>query len=527
MARSRWLMRSAALFFGALPSLAFPEPGLWIAGFVGLVPLLLSVITALTRREAAARSWLGGIGFFISAHHWLFPKVGPFIVAIGLVLGLSWIPAGVLAHAILAGARRPWRWSASLLLVPSAWVGTEFVRSWEGLGGPWGLLGAGQWQSPFLALAALGGVWLVSFALVAINLGLAAALMPRRRIRERILPAAAALLIAIAGAAYGLLQPDPQVSRTIRVGGVQTGDIKGHDSRFRAHLAATGSIEPGSVDLVVWGESSVGFDAEAVGGYLDRISGISRSLDADVLVNVDARRGGEGIFKSALLVGWDGPIDRYDKMRLVPFGEYIPLRPALGWLTSITDAANEDRRRGAALRTLRTAGISIGPLVCFESSFPDLSRALARLGADLIVVQSATTTFQNSWAPEQHASLAAVRAVESGVPVLHATLSGVSAAFDASGKQLLWFGTEQRGAYVVEVPLSGSSTFYARHGDWVPYLGFTLLSAPLLLVALKLASRRRRDHPATRTGNRPTAAAGDPDAAADPGGRSRALEAGA
>jgi apolipoprotein N-acyltransferase len=117
---------------------------------------------------------------------------------------------------------------------------------------------------------------------------------------------------------------------------------------------------------------------------------------------------------------------------------------------------------------LQPRGLTLGPLICFESSFPDLSRNLARLGADVIVVQSATTTFQSTWGPQQHASLAAVRAVESGRPVVQASIAGVSAAFDAEGRMLAWQPTTWRGAAVVDVPLSRDTTLYDRFGAWVP-----------------------------------------------------------
>ncbi|RSS94032.1 apolipoprotein N-acyltransferase, partial [Streptomyces sp. WAC05292] len=191
--------------------------------------------------------------------------------------------------------------------------------------------------------------------------------------------------------------------------------------------------------------------------------------------------GGEGIFKSSVLVGPGGPTgDRYDKMRLVPFGEYVPARSVLGWATSVGRAAGEDRRRGAAPVVMELpdgAGVRIGPLVCFESAFPDMGRHLVREGAGLLVAQSATSTFQESWAPAQHASLAALRAAETGRPVVHATLTGISAVHGPSGEPVgPRLPVSASTAEVYEIPLARGTTAYVRFGDWAVAASVLLLA---------------------------------------------------
>jgi apolipoprotein N-acyltransferase len=301
-----------------------------------------------------------------------------------------------------------------------------------------------------------------------------------------------AVAVFAAAAAWSAWRPQLAGSGHAVVAGVQPGIVEGPDARFRAHEQATLGLAPVRSDLVVWGESSVGFDPDARPGVVERVATAASAAGADVLVNVDARRGKGGILKTSLLVGPDGARGRYDKMRLVPFGEYIPLRLLLGWVTGLTPAAVEDRRRGVGLDVLRSGRLRVGPLVCFESAFPDLARELAVKGADLVVVQSATTTFQGSWAQAQHASLAAVRAVESGRSVVHTALSGVSAVYDPYGHRLAWLDADRRGIFVARAPVSTGTTPYVRWGDWVPYGSLAVLAGWALSRAVVALRHRRR-----------------------------------
>jgi len=489
--RGRWPRRGLAVLLGAPLALAFPRPSLWWLAFFGLAPLVALVRSAPSGREAAIAAWLGGAGFFFAVDSFVLPKVGPFAVPLALVLGATWLPWGWLAWWLLHGTPSPGRVLAALLLVPGAWVAGEYLRAWPGLGGPWGLLGASQWNQPaVLSLASVAGVWAVSFLLVAVNLGLAVALAGPPGVR---LAALGVPLLLLAGTlAYAAARPAPGAAGTVRVGLVQPGVIDQAEARFRASEAATPGLAGGRPDLVVWGESSVGRDPDRAD--LARLAAAARAAGAPLLVNVDAQHGGGGgIYKTSLLVGPDGRrLGSYDKMRLVPFGEYVPLRPLFGWVTRFTDAAAADRRRGTHLQVLHAGAVTLGPLVCFESAFPDLARSLAARGADLVVVQSATTTFQRSWGPDQHASLAAVRAVEAGRPVVQAALSGVSAAFDARGRRLAWRPAGWRGAVVVELPRSREATPYARWGDWLPRAS---CAAVALAALVALAGSRRGPRP--------------------------------
>lgn len=477
---SPWVRGPAALLAGALPALAFPAPGLGWFAHLALVPWLLLIRTARSPRRAALDGWLGGIGFVVAVHHWLMPSLHVFIVLLAALLGLLWAPWGLLVARLLGGAPTAPRAVAAVLVVPSGWLMIELVRSWEGLGGPWGLLGAsqGEW-GPALRVASVGGVWLVSLLVVAVNTGVALL------IADRAARTAAAVLVVVCGlavAAVAAWAPRPQSAGTVRIAVVQPGVVEGPGSvarRLDRGEELTRTLAGRGVDLVVWGESSIGAGAWQRPETARRLAELSRRVGADLLVNVDARQtdgsGRSGIFKSAVLVGPGGPTgDRYDKMRLVPFGEYVPARSLLGWATSVGKAAGEDRLRGdrRVVMTLPDGarGLRIGPLVCFETAFPDMSRRLVRDGAEVIVAQSATSTFQDSWAPAQHASLGALRAAENGRPMVHATLTGISAAYGPRGERVgRPLGTDASAAEVFDLPLARGETLYGRFGDWAVY----------------------------------------------------------
>jgi apolipoprotein N-acyltransferase len=485
----RLLGLAAGFCLGALPALAFPAPSWWWLAWVGLVPLLLVVCAAPTPCQAGARAWCGLAGYVLATQYWLLPSAGPLLVVLAAGLGTLWVPWGWATHRLLS--RRPLttrRTLAAVVVLPSVWVLAEAARAWPSLGGPWALLGASQWNQPAtLASASLGGVWLTSFLLVAANTAITGVIL-HHRVPER----AVALLVAVVCAALGpvwfMLGPAPPVSPTVRVALVQPGDIVDSTVREKAGQALTAALTGQRPGLVVWGESSVGVDLATHPEVMAELVDLSRRVEADLLVNVDAPAPTGGIYKSSVLVGPGGTLGEYRKVRLVPLGEYVPLRPLLGRLTRHTKAAAEDRRRGSGPVVLHAGSLAVGPLISFEALFSDLPRREVQLGAQLLVYQSSTSTFQGSWAQPQLASQAAVHAVEVGHSSVHTGLSGDSSAFDARGQELVWRPSSYRGATVVSVPLGSVTTVYQRLGDWVLACAFSVV-----VCAAAAATLRSRD----------------------------------
>jgi apolipoprotein N-acyltransferase len=504
-----WSVRRLMLLAGALPILSFPAANLEFLPWFGLVPGLLLIVRSPSAREGGIRAWWLGAGYLIAALYWMTPEIGPAVLLVGAAFGVLWVPFGVAAASLL---RPPVTWPralAALVVVPSCWLLTEWLRSWQALGGPWAVYGVSQWQHPaVLALAAVGGVWLVSFALVLANVAIVLVIGSLPKLGPGLRPGLALVGVAAGLASVGAgplafaLTPASPAVRQVTIAMVQPGIINNTvqrvdaSERLTAELSRSGGLGRVKPDLIVWGESSTAVDLTLARNHaqLQKMEALSRQDGADLLVNQDTTVPGQGQEKVGVLISPAGILGQYIKTRLVPFGEYIPFRQQLGWLTKISRAAPANMIPGTGAHLLYStdrAGepLPIGVLICFESAFPDMSRVDTDQGAQLIVYQSATSTFQGTWGPDQHASLGAVRAAETGRPVVQAALTGVTAAFDARGRLLAWMGQSSRGVVTVRLglPAASARTVYDRFGDYVPWSAL----AVVVLAALVMFANSR------------------------------------
>jgi apolipoprotein N-acyltransferase len=542
----RYPLRWLAFLSGGVPAvLVFPGPSLSYLAWFALVPGMVLFTRAPTTKEALARGWWFGAGYLIAILQWMTPEIGPGVVLIGAVFGFMWAPFSIAVNQLLRPPVSGPRALAALIVVPSCWLIPEWIRSYQGLGGPWGLYGASQWQHPaVLALAAVGGTWLVSVALLLANTGL---LLVLGALRPALLmgppPATAAAEPAARGAppipatagrialgalgvaafaaavgsgplAFALTAPFP-ADRQVTIALVQPGNVQNPTQRVNASEALTAEFSANAKlaaehpNLIVWGESSVADDLTFDHSLLSQIEKLSAQDHAEILASQDSTVPGPstspssgsdtttagGQEKVAVLVSPSGIQGRYVKTRLVPFGEYIPFRNQLGWLTDVSKAAPSNMIPGAGAHTLTVTTtpdgkpLMIGVLICFESAFPDMSRVETDQGAQVIVYQSSTSTFQGTWGPDQHGSLAALRAAETGRPVVQAALTGDSVAFDPRGRELAWLGQDGSGVVTVrlDLPAAADRTFYDKAGDYVMWTGVAVTG----LAALLLLMRRR------------------------------------
>jgi apolipoprotein N-acyltransferase len=486
------------LLAGALLVLAFPAANLEFLAWCGLVPGLALIRAAPTRREAVIRSWWFGTGYLLATMYWLAPNLGPGLLLVAIVLGFLWTAVGLAAWSLLRPPVTIRRALAALVVVPSCWLVTEWIRSWQGIGGPWAVLGASQWQHPaILGLAAVGGIWLVSFALVTANTGLLIAVVGKSPLVRAVGVAGAVVAILAGPVAFALTAPAP-TARPLTIALVQPGPGYGPAPRLAKNEALT-DAHAGRADLFVWGESSVGYDLASHGGLLAGVEQTARTAGAGILADQDALTPSGAHSKQATLIEATSVRGQYVKTRLVPFGEYIPFRPALGWLDKISRAAAQNVVAGTGAHVLTATlpdgkSLTFGPLICFESAFPDMSRVDTDNGAQVIIYQTSDSTFQASWAPAQHAALGALRAAETGRPAVQAALTGDSAAFDARGRLLAWAGTSYRGVLLVhmDLPIGTARTPYDQLGDYVAWLAVAVAAVAAPIGIARGRSERRQ-----------------------------------
>jgi apolipoprotein N-acyltransferase len=488
-------VRYAALVAGVLPALAFPAPNLEFVAWFGLVPGMLLMRSAPSAREAAARGWWFGTGFLLASLYWLSPNLGPGLLLVVAIIGALWTGFGAATWGLLRPPITTRRALAALAVVPSCWLVADWVRSWQGFGGPWAVYGASQWQHPaILALAALGGVWLVSFALVAANTGILIAIAAQPAGVRMIGAASAAVAIAAGPAAFALTAASP-VSRNVTVAVVQPAVVHNPTLSAYASQRLSAGLRHDHADLIVWGESSVAVDLSlpSSASRLRPLEALSAGDEAQLLVNQDSIVNGNHS-KVALLIGSNGIDGRYVKTRLVPFGEYIPFRQQLGWLTKISKAASQNMVPGTGAHVLKVTTqngppLTIGVLICFESAFPDMSRVDTDNGAQLIVYQTSDSTWQEGWewVQAQHAALGALRAAETGRPVVQAALTGDSVAFDARGRLLMWKGSSFRGVAVqrLGLPPVSARTLYDQLGDYVPWTAVAIAALAAIIALIR------------------------------------------
>jgi len=525
--KSAWLL---VLSSAILQVLVFPKPGLYYLSWVCLAPLIYAVLRA---READAAEllaeetfsylapasvgqafllgWVCGTVVYLGSCYWVFSVMhyyGGLSRAVSAVLLLLFslyvgLHQAVFAALVAWAARARAGYSRrALFLAPFLWVAVELLRTYL-VGFPWDLLGTTQVANTALSrIATLTGVYGLSFEIALVNAAFAAAFLVRPPRRRLMLAATMATAVFLQLTQYIELDRLPVDSHALLV----QQNVPIRESWQSAEyigllqsLDAISTIPPGSakVNLVVWPESPAPFFLND-DRFVSTISAIARRTNDFVVagsLGVRPAAGGENLlYNSAALVNPQGQIAaRYDKVHLVPFGEYIPLQRLLSFAQSLTREVGTFAR-GSDRWPLDAGAAKLGVFICYESVFPGEVRQFADHGAQVFVNISNDGWFGNSGAPEQHLNVARMRAIENERWLLRATNTGITASIDPFGRVVAQAPTGTRTTLLAPYSLRAETTFYTRYGDWFPCL-CAIISLVGLLFRRRLGAHMTQPQP--------------------------------
>jgi apolipoprotein N-acyltransferase len=487
--------------------------------------------------QAFLLAYCCGILWYAGTCYWIYNTMRQYggvgtVAALGLLLlfclylalyhGFFGLLIGLLANAPGGSGSKPSRSEGPnsftrrvLLLTPFVWVAVELGRT-RITGFPWDLLGISQVDNIALArISTVTGVYGLSFEIMVVNTALAAAFViggekGQRSGRRPLLLATIAAVAVLQGGRWIIPGPLPatqsarlvQANVPILQGGDWTkeyfeGTLRdlagvslnnpGHPATAQEQSGSISAAVPSHPDLIVWPESPAPFyTTDPV--FREAVSNIAREAQTWVLVgSLGVRNAGESperatqLYNSASLVSPGGEwVARYDKMHLVPFGEYVPFKRVFGFAGGLTKEVG-DFSAGTSRAPLQAGDSKLGVFICYESIFPDEIRQLAANGAEVLVNVSNDGWYGDSGAYAQHLKQARMRAVENSRWLLRDTNTGVTATIDPYGRVVSTIPRKIRAALDAPYALTNVTTFYTRHGDWFAYLCAIISVAGLLL----------------------------------------------
>lgn len=507
----------ASAVSGALLFLAFPIYDLGFLAYAGLVPLLLSMAG---RKPAMSLflSWICGLVFFAGAFSWIYQVPGYNSVHHALIIPYLAMYFAVFGLAFSLVSRRLGI-MAGLCAAPFVWVSLEYLRSNVGFVSlPWALLGHSQYRYPLIIqIASFTGAYGVSFLIALVNASFAGLLLKswgltRSSLQSAVLAVMAFLLVALA-VGYGYVSVGKaSLQDSIRVSVIQANvdqEMKNNPKKhavsiMQKHIEMTHQVAKDNPKLIVWPEGATpGFVLKNM-SLLNEITSLVRDKKTYFVLGSsefpkfirEASYGPEEFGNAALFFSPEGKVlGQYLKIRLVPFGEYIPYEKRFPWPRFIVpDEKKSFEVPGREFTLFQLEDDSICVLICWEIVFPDLCREFVKRGANLMLNISNEGWFGRSAAPYQLAAISVFRAVENRISMARAANTGVSCFIDPFGRitgKVRNNGEDifVEGHLTQDVVLANKKTFYTRRGDLFAHASL-LLSG--LLVAAVIPKRKRQ-----------------------------------
>ncbi|MCI0412294.1 apolipoprotein N-acyltransferase [bacterium] len=486
-----------ALLSGVLQIIIFPSLQISWLGFFCFIPLLF-LVSFLPSRALFFYFFLSGFIFQLGNLYWIlyvlqqYTKLGSILstgilVLLCLLLSLFWgafgIALGVLRSRLGMGI--------AMLAAPFVWITLEWLRNLS-IHFPWCLLGYSQYTQLGIAqLASLTGIYGLSGLLMAFNAACTTAFILRKYI-YLFLMFTVLLFVAYFG---NRVISRPVAGDPITVGGIQGNIPQGAKLRYefaeeinRKHLRMTKElIRARKPDLIVWSEYSTLFPFRKGDLWTEQILNLARQSGTPVLIGSDFFDH-ERVYNSAFLVNGKGEIDgRYDKMYLVSFGEYVPLRSVLFFAGKVVPEIS-DFSPGRNYRTFELQGKKLAVQICFDIIFPQLTRQFCLRDASLLVNITNDAWFGDTSAPRQHFAIAVMRAIENRRYMIRVANTGISGIIDPYGRILEATDVFVPATISGQVKWIGEETFYTRHGDLLVYFAF-LVSVALLTVSARKQTR--------------------------------------
>jgi len=486
---------------GLLLVLSLPKPDFYPLAWIGFVPLLVAVRRS-SFRHALLSAYVTGLIFFAGTFYWItetmtiYGGVGPLAaIGVGLLFCTFYALHFVLLVLIVWGSIQRWG-SVGLLTAAPGWVAVELLRTYLISGFPWMLTGYALVPfSGILQVVTWTGVYGLSFIATALNSVLALGLVENRRIWIAGSVAVAVLLSVLP------IIPSPAAPSgdPINVRLVQTNISLDQpwqepaSTQLMDELTRLSSAPPGTVRLIVWPETPAPFYLKEDADFRQRIERIALSSDAYVLVGYIDKMG-EGPTNSSGLVDPRGvQVSRFDKIHLVPFGEYVPLKKLLFFADSLTRQVG-DFTAGTDFTVSPLDNHRFSTAICYESIFPDLVRRFVKRGAEMLVVITNDGWFGESSAPFQHLRMGVVRAVENRRYEGRSANTGISAIIDPYGRIENPTPIGRRMVVDGKAYFRNDLTFYTQYGDVFAYLNVLVI---LIIGVVLLKTRRmnvRRSH---------------------------------